>query len=265
MTIVGATFDGMESAMRRCRWIVGSCLLAALAAAPATAPTLPAVVEATAPRPAGTLPVRWSAEVRLAAADWPHVQPLLDRPVDLGTTNKLVMVKDHFEKSPRTAADYLQLVDAGYAPKTNYDIAMAGSFEAAASPLRWLSHCKPATVSHVQRFDPAADPRGTLAVLPADLGVDMTGEHAGQRWLAAWPDSKATAVPGHRAIDVDDGGDGRTRIEAVAWGDRDGDGTEDCLLAVANHITDGTFHAYGYVTVTRKVDGGPLTIVKVKP
>lgn len=236
--------------------------LTALAAGrPATRPLDDRVTEAAATRPAGTLPVRWTAAVPMAAGDWPDVAKLLDRPVDIHTDKKMVLVEGKDEKSPTTGTEYLKLRDAGYTFKTNYDNMKEAWFKAATLPLVWLSRCKPARQSFLRDFDPAKDPQGTLAILPASVGFDLASQHTDGLWMKAWPGSTAKATAQPREIDVRDHEGGQTILQVLAWGDSNGDGVEDCLLLVANYATEGTFKSYQYVTVTRRQANGPIVVL----
>jgi hypothetical protein len=210
--------------------------------------------------PARRLPVRTRAGAAIADAPSPaRARALLGAHLDAGD---LRLSRGGREGRPATCAGFLRLLARGFEPATTLDIDAAGTLLARCAGLDLLSRMRPSRESHVAEpvFGPAP-----LAVLPPCLGgmhASREAHDAARRasaervsWARFDPAAlAATETPAAVAI-LD--GDAETGIEALAWGDLDGDGREDVIVTSRVHARHGTWTRTGVYVLSRRA-GAPL-------
>jgi hypothetical protein len=232
-------------------------------AAPATAATDGRAAPQAAPD-AGAGPqlaVRWTEAIELgslAEVDAALRAPITDPPELLcdGGTTRLV----------RSCLESIELHAKGCSAAPISGDPWAGRCR----PLEMLKAARPARSSHVADID-AVD-RPALAVLPAALGTAMSPEEEqhqkraaskGQSWLGYAPRARIEAGPtsGPYEFRVNEGNGNGALVKIMAWGDFDGDGSEDLMVNTVNYVLEGRAFYERLLVLTRTAPDEVLRVV----
>lgn len=215
---------------------------------------------------AAEYPVRWTSEVKLKDSN--EIDRLLDRRGNLSEAGEgmtLTLINDSDKEIDATnfnCKEYFNSTEKGFYPKTNYDVEMDGWFNQICSPLKYLKNVSPSRISYLENFKLSDAP---LKTLPLTLGLYLSGDEEervdtafakGMTWEDFSPEMKAE-IKSPNLIELI-GDDSLTVITLLAWGDFNGDGTEDILLNVSHSIPSGTYHDYNHVILTRLGENGKL-------
>lgn len=206
--------------------------------------------------------IRWTPHVSLTTfSDLEKLDQRLDRPVKtVNGIEQLSMSKEGQQVVVTTCKDYLRYKQDGYHPTTNYDIGAESWFKAEALPLLYLKEAIPARESFVKDFDVTDHP---LRQLPAELQLHLEG---GSQGTKVWQETQSNCqvvVKDRYSIEISDDYC-KTFVTILAWGDFNKDGYEDILLNVSYDVTQGTFHCFDYVLLTRKAKDQPLIVIPDK-
>lgn len=217
------------------------------------------------------LPVRQTSQLRISAEDLANLDGYLAAPVPMGGNDPSVrptLVNDkNEERTPLTGKEWLDARREGFTWKSNFDNKLEGWYKQRVYPALWLKSAKPSARSYWGGF--SADAR-IVDWLPARLGFGFDADEAAEFekrrkrapvWRDLFPATLVTDRKRDRII-LDDTQGGEAVITLLAYGDVNGDGTEDLLMEVATYATQGTFAHVAYVTLTRKTDTGPVEVVK---
>ena len=229
--------------------------------------TLLLILAAALHAPQARHPVRWTRAVgphsRLA------LEAKLKRPVKLPRGQEIYEHSDR-HRQIRTCADYARAMKNGWRNNANtFEMTMAASFKDQCDVPLLVLAAKPSRVSYVQNFklDEAA-----LDLLPPTLSFTPVGEleeaaDAAERQGLSWKKFKPglkLLKKGANWMVVEEPGESRIELEIKAFGDFNGDGSEDVLLFKSTNVIEGTFSSYYPVMLTRIAANGPLKASEVE-
>lgn len=178
----------------------------------------------------------------------------------------LMLVKDSDRKVVNTCREYLKLKSENYEPENNASIAEESTVKFRCGSLEWAAKAKPSKESYVDRFK--FGPK-VLSELPAGIGgtggdsgyrEELTAARKANKSFASFSKHKVTKSTSNELTVADPGE--VISMTVVARGDHDGDGAEDLLLFVSTHATQGSFHSYEFVTLTRKAKETVLRVIE---
>jgi hypothetical protein len=210
-------------------------------------------------------PVHWKKSVGPPSRQ--ALQATLRRPVKLQPGEKIYEHTEH-RRLIRTCDDYARAQRNGWRNSANtYEMTVASSFKEQCDVVVLVLAAKPSRVSYVRNFtlDEAA-----LDRLPPTLSFTPVGElekaaaeaeRQGLSWKKFKPDLKFLKK-GRDWIAVEEPNEATTQLDLKAYGDFNGDGTEDLLLFKSTYATSGTFRYYEPLILTRTAPGDRLKAFK---
>jgi len=243
------------------------------AAPPAAAPPAAASPAARSPAAASPVvapptealpyPVKWSNDLNLTSlADVPAALTRQD-PTGFGE-----LVLGAKQVLPTHCKQWAELHQAGYEPSTELEVQADGGAAFQCDVLRLLERARPARLSFVREL-PKKGP-DLLRILPAVFATAESPERAkrlapltqqGASLAAFDPKAKTIASPVPEVTRVSESqGQSLVDIQPKAWGDFNGDGVDDVLMAVRNSMTEGSISTARVLLLTR---AAPTEVLRV--
>ncbi len=192
-----------------------------------------------------------------------EIEALRDLPVDMGGNKTDGATLRHRQKEKlhvRTCREYDDALEAGYAPGSTYDIAMASWFKYPCGTLQLLQRA----TRHKRSFLPPHNQElFDLKLLPLKLfpivsdyeqtyGRDIENETYHDQ--AEKGELEVIENTPHKFVCKDDGL--KQYLTEVVRADFNGDGTEDILFHEAVYAIGGSYRTYNFIILTRKSSGG---------
>ncbi len=180
-----------------------------------------------------SIPVRWSAALLELPAD-----------ADLGAEfarpfEEPVPVERGDDRAAASGCESaIDLLAQGFEPTTNVDYVYLKNAALTCEILRAIKEARPSVRSYL------TDARLDAVALPGELGIGAGPVADGEEAIVAHP-------PGFEQ-----------RLELLARGDFNKDGTEDWLLREEQWATEGTSREVRAFIVTRDAEGGALRVVE---
>ena len=187
-----------------------------------------------------------------------EIKALRDLPVDMGgnKADGAMLQNKQGKRRVRTCREYDDALAAGYAPDTNYDIAMAGWFKYPCGTLQLLQRA----TRHKRSFLPTRNQElFDLTLIPLTLfpvvtdfeqayGRDIENETYHDQ--AEKGELEVIEKTPHKFVCKSDGL--KQYLTEVVRADFNGDGTEDILFHEAVYAIGGTYRTYNLIILTRK-------------
>jgi len=198
-------------------------------------------------------PVRWSKDLELRSLD--EVEGALS---DVDPDGFGELQRQGETATAHTCRERSVLLAKGYAPINSAEAQADSGARIRCGTLELLKQAKQSSVSFVHdlRFDSSA-----LAVLPASVATALSPERVaavaaatqqGKSLKSYDPRARVDVTPDSSALLIHEGGDqSAILITPQAWGDIDGDGTEDVIVYVVNAMTRGTYRSSRLMVLTR--------------
>jgi hypothetical protein len=210
--------------------------------------------------------VRWSEDLQLASLADVDGALAKDDPLGFG---ELELGSDRVR--PANCNQWAEKRNAGYEPITSLDVQSDGGALFQCAVLRMLKGARPARSSFVREL-PKGGP-ALLGILPVVLSTAEATERAERRarlakqgasFPALDPRAKIVAPPAPGVVRVaEGGGQSLVDIQTKAWGDFNGDGVDDLVLAVRNSMTRGSLSTARVLLVTRADATVALRVLEV--
>jgi hypothetical protein len=157
----------------------------------------------------------------------------------------------------------------GYAPKSVLGKQIDAGALVRCGSLEFLAKARPSRSTHVRKLLAGAGPSGLPAIVasaPSPLARQARDRAVARgATLAEFLPSARTIpseLPGRLTI-AEPSSESSIILNAEAWGDIDGDGTEDLVLSILNTADDGTDYDMRLIHVTRLSPSSPLSVLAV--
>lgn len=166
---------------------------------------------------------------------------------------------------PQNCNEWHRLHESGYEPRTTLDAQPDGWARVHCETIALLRQARPATTSELRALS-LAEP-GILSVLPAVLATAVSNEQNEARTAAEVerlalekldPNAQIVGVEGAVMTISEDLEFSLIRVQIVARGDFNADGTDDVVLSVLNAVTRGTWSTRRVIVLTRDQAGEVL-------
>ncbi len=235
-------------------------------AATAGAAALAAMLVAAPALATERYPVWWSQALELQSLD--DIDTRLSRPfVTRGKGAPVYKGKGADRKTEyvNSCASLFRWSEQGYSAFANVYLKALNYQKATCRIIELLRDAKPARMSHVRTFTLDAE---AINYLPAMVDLHPLCGAVGPQYLAndkgiplaQFSKVGKVEVIGPHEMRLDSVGS-RVRVATMARGDFNGDGLDDLVVRVSAHVTDGTWGATTYLTLSRASPGVVLRVL----
>lgn len=176
--------------------------------------------------------------------------------------------KDDTVVEAASCQQWFKLRAEGYEPSSTIEETGDGAARIKCGTLQQLKSAAPATKSFVRGLKLDAS---LLAVLPAALATALSREEVesvknaerAQESLQTYdPKARAKKLSAQLGLEIHEGDGASTiTVRPQAWGDFDGDGTDDLLVSVDNTMTEGSLSTVRLIALTRNAPGAVLRVL----